>query len=250
MPKYPGDPAAELHGELNAIPSNTPTSAVASELLTYFTSGGLETGSRLPSERKLADMLGTGRSAVREALAALEILGIVEVRPGSGTYLRSNISELLPQTLSWGLMVGGQEIGDLVDIRTSLETLAARLAASLATDKDLQQLREHLTTMSTHVELDDHQAFVEADAHFHQTIATASQNQALAVVLQSVRALLRVWVERGVDSRDDSRRALDEHTRVVEAIAAHDAEAAAGAMNTHMATARERVLSVHAQRDH
>nr|WP_235472331.1 GntR family transcriptional regulator [Frigoribacterium sp. Leaf44] len=57
-------------------------------------------GSRLPPERQLAERLGVGRSAVREALAALEILGIVTVRPGSGTYLRDQTSELLPTTLS------------------------------------------------------------------------------------------------------------------------------------------------------
>lgn len=247
MPRYPGDPAAELQGKLNAIPANTPTAAVASELLTYFTSGGLSIGSRLPSERKLADMLGTGRSAVREALAALEILGIVEVRPGSGTYLRSNASELLPRTLSWGLMVGSQEVKDLVEIRTSLETLAARLAAAHAEEEGLGRIRKHLEKMAQHVDLEDPQTFVEADAHFHQEIAAASQNTALAVVLQSVRALLRVWVDRSVDTTADSCRARDEHTEIVEAIAGGDPQAAADAMAAHMATAQERVLSAHAR---
>lgn len=247
MPRYPGDPAAELQGELQAIPANTPTAAVASELLSYFTSGGLAIGSRLPSERKLADMLGTGRSAVREALAALEILGIVEVRPGSGTYLRSDASELLPRTLSWGLMVGSQEVADLVEIRTSLEILAARLAAEHAREEDLRRIRGHLEEMARHVGLEDPQAFVEADAHFHQEIAAASQNTALAVVLQSVRALLRVWVDRSVDTAEHSCHARDEHSAVLEAIAGQDPQAAAEAMAAHMVTASERVLSAHAR---
>lgn len=247
MPRYPGDPTAELQGALQAIPANTPTAAVASELLNYFTSGGLTIGSRLPSERKLAEMLGTGRSAVREALAALEILGIVEVRPGSGTYLRSSASELLPRTLSWGLMVGSQEVADLLEIRTSMETLAARLAAEHASSEDLHRIRQHLDEMTAHADLQDPQAFVEADAHFHQGIAAASQNTALAVVLQSVRALLRVWVDRSVHSPDHACRARDEHAAVLDAITARDSEAAAEAMAAHMTTASRRVLSAHAE---
>lgn len=242
MPRYPQDPAEELQGRLNALPASTPTAAVASELLRYFTSGGLEPGSRLPAERKLAEMLATGRSAVREALAALEVLGIVEVRPGSGTYLRSSASELLPRTLSWGLMLGAQDARDLMHVREALEVLAARLAAQNGDDTAVARLRDHLLTMSRHADLGDHHAFVEADAHFHQELAAIADNAALGSVLQSVRALLRVWVDRSVDNAADARRAIDEHTALVEAVRDGDVAVAETAMTAHMKTAGERIL--------
>ncbi|TLP95843.1 FadR family transcriptional regulator [Nesterenkonia salmonea] len=242
MPRYPQDPAEELQGRLNALPASTPTAAVASELLRYFTSGGLEPGSRLPAERKLAEMLATGRSAVREALAALEVLGIVEVRPGSGTYLRSSASELLPRTLSWGLMLGAQDARDLMHVREALEVLAARLAAQNRDDTAVARLRDHLLTMSRHADLGDHHAFVEADAHFHQELAAIADNAALGSVLQSVRALLRVWVDRSVDNAADARRAIDEHTALVEAVRDGDVAVAETAMTAHMKTAGERIL--------
>ncbi|MEQ3553552.1 FCD domain-containing protein [Pseudonocardia nematodicida] len=244
MPSYPTDPAAELRGRLSTIPSGTPTAAVASELLDYFTGGGIAPGARLPPERRLAEMLGTGRSAVREALAALEILGIVDVRPGSGTYLRSGASELLPRTLSWGLMLGSNSAAELVQIRAELEVLAARLAAPRIDADGLRALREALADMTGHADLADHDAFVEADARFHLALAAASGNAALAGVLQSVRALLRVWVDRSVARADDARTAIDEHTRVVDALAAADAAGAAEAMRAHMDTAADRVLSL------
>lgn len=239
MPAYPTDPADELGGKLSAIPANTPAGAVASQLLAYFTSGDLAPGTRLPPERQLAQMLGTGRSAVREALAALEILGIVHVRPGSGTYLRASASELLPQTLSWGLMLGEQEIEDLLQIRAALEVLAAETAAARVKPDKLVALREHLVQMEKHQ--NNYAAFVEADMLFHQEIATASGNQTLSGVLQSVRALLRIWVDRSISEEREALDAIAEHRRVLQALTAHDPAAARDAMTSHMRTANQRI---------
>ncbi|WP_017569296.1 FadR/GntR family transcriptional regulator [Nocardiopsis halotolerans] len=242
MPAYPTDPAENLGAQLAPIPARTPSAAVAAELLAYFTSGTLTPGSRLPSERQLAEMLGTGRSAVREALAALEILGVVNVRPGSGTYLQAGVSELLPRTLSWGLMLGDRNTGDLVQIRSALEVLVAQLAAENARPEDVRGLHAQLANMEA--ALDDHDAFVEADALFHQELASVARNDTLAVVLQSVRALLRIWLDRSVTREEDARTAIVEHTRVLEAVARHDADGAREAMLAHMGTAGARILSL------
>ncbi|MGQ1797375.1 FadR/GntR family transcriptional regulator [Kocuria oceani] len=240
MPAYPTNPADELGGRLSAIPANTPAGAVASQLLAYFTSGDLAPGTRLPPERQLAQMLGTGRSAVREALAALEILGVVHIRPGSGTYLRASASELLPQTLSWGLMLGEQKVEDLVQIRAALEVLAAETAAHRAGPDNLIALQEHLTQMREHQ--NDYAAFVEADMLFHQEMATASGNHTLSGVLQSVRALLRIWVDRSISEEAEARDAIAEHEQVLQALTAHDPAAARSAMTSHMHTANKRLL--------
>src|SRR3712207_6728276 len=88
---------AELSRALGGnIDSTTAVSEVTRRLMDYFMSGNIEPGERLPPERRLAISMGVGRSAIREALTALEILGVVHVRPGSGTYLRGTVSELLP----------------------------------------------------------------------------------------------------------------------------------------------------------
>ena len=152
-------------------------SEVAERLLAYFTSGDIAPGTRLPAERQLAASLGVGRSAVREALAALEILGIVIVRPGSGTYLRDGVSELLPRTLSWGLMLGEPRTRELVELRSGLEVQAVELAALRVTDEALGRMRANLDAMEKN--LDNLAAFVEADALFHREIAQASGNTVL-----------------------------------------------------------------------
>lgn len=239
MPAYPNDSSAEIAASIGTLTSGTAVSAVAKRLLEIFTSGSIEPGTRLPPERQLASTLGVGRSAVREALAALEILGIVDVRPGSGTYLRGNASELLPQTLSWGLMLGEPRTVELIEVRGALEIYAARLAASRISDEALARLGTHVADMRASI--DDLKAFVEADLQFHLELAQAIDNTVLLDLLQSIRSLLRVWVDRAVQEPEHALAAIDEHAAVHAAIATRDPDAAASAMAVHMNTAGKRL---------
>jgi GntR family transcriptional repressor for pyruvate dehydrogenase complex len=221
------------------MPTGTAVSAVAKRFLELFTSGDIPAGTRLPPERELAATLNIGRSAVREALAALEILGVVDVRPGSGTYLRGSASELLPETLSWGLMISAPRTHDLIVVRAGLEVLAARLAAERITADDLAQLAGHLEVMRKNI--DNPTRFIEADLKFHLHIARVAENQVLADLLQSSRSLLRVWVERGLRRGTDAEFALREHTVIYEALASGDPAAVEAAMRDHMSTASQRL---------
>lgn len=215
-------------------------SEVAERLMAYFTSGDIAAGTRLPAERQLAASLGVGRSAVREALAALEILGIVIVRPGSGTYLRDGVSELLPRTLSWGLMLGEPRTRDLVELRSGLEVQAVQLAATRITEEALERMRTNLGSMERN--LGNLSAFVEADAAFHKEIAAGSGNQVLQELLQSIRSLLRIWVDRALTDEGHAAAALKEHAEIFAALQARDAGAATVTMHSHMETASRRLL--------
>lgn len=238
MPAFP-DETSEISAALDRMPTGSAAAAVVRRLLDLFTSGTLTPGTRLPPERELAARLEVGRSAVREALAALEVLGVVDVRPGSGTYLRGTTSELLPQSLSWGMLIGQRSTSELVEVRGALEIYAARLAASRMDDAAIDRLRARLDEMRA--SLGDLQTFVEADLGFHREIATSVGNTVLLDLLQIIRSLLRVWVDRAVTDPAQAQAALDEHTAVFDAIASRDAESAANAMAGHMRTAGERI---------
>ena len=224
------------------MPRGSAVAEVAHQMTSLLARGDFPPGARMPPERQLAESLGVGRSAVREALAALEILGLVEVRPGSGTYIRDSMSELLPTTLSWGLMLAAEHTEQLSDVRSGLEVRAATLAAQRIGDDEVDLLRAHLEAMESHTE--DFPAFIEADARFHWQLAHAARNEVMADLLQTVRSLLRVWVERGLRSTDQARTACREHRAVLDAVAARDPERAAAAMTAHMATAGTRVMHV------
>ncbi len=241
MPAYPGDRATEISAALGALPAGTPVSEVARRLMDLFTSGSIEPGTRLPPERQLAATLGVGRSAVREALAALEILGIVDVRPGSGTYLRGAASDLLPQTLRWGLLIGEKSTADLLDLRSGLEIYVARLAATRVSASDLEALNAALERMKGAV--GNLKAFARADLDFHAALAVAAGNDTLVDLLHVVRSLLQVYADRAVHDEGQAVVAIHEHEKVLGAVTANDADAAASAMAVHMATASERLRS-------
>ena len=240
MPAFSDSTSDALTEALSAVPAGTPVSGVAGRMLELFTGGDLEPGTRLPPERQLASALGVGRSAVREALAALEILGIVDVRPGSGTYLRGNASELLPQTLSWGLMIGERSTDQLMELRAGLESYCARLAAERIDAEQIDALRESIEGMRAGFE--DLDAFVTADAAFHAVLGVAAGNPIVTDLLAVSRQLLRVYNDRSVYKPDDMRAAVEEHSAILEALEAHDGDRAASAMIAHMVTARERLL--------
>lgn len=239
MPAFPGEPVDEITAALGALPAGTPVSEVARRLMDLFTGGQIAPGTRLPPERQLSTSLGVGRSAVREALAALEILGIVDVRPGSGTYLRGTASELLPQTLRWGLLIGERNTAQLLELREGLEIFVVRLAAGRADQALIARLRKSVVRMRSSI--GDLALFAKADQDFHSALAEAAGNPTLTDLLHVVRSLLQVYADRAVHDPADAERAAAEHEAVLEAVGAGDGDAAASAMAIHMTTATARL---------
>ncbi|GAA1304091.1 MAG: FadR/GntR family transcriptional regulator [Brachybacterium tyrofermentans] len=220
--------------------NRSPSSAVAHRLLDLLLGESMRPGDRLPGERALAEELGVGRSAVREAISALEVLGVVETRAGSGTYLRSGTSELLPSTLSWSLLMDQERTAELSVVRGALERSAAQLAALTATAEQKAELTGIVEDQRAAA--DDPEGYVAADVAFHRVLAQIGGNALVGELLATTRTLLRVWFERSVDNREDIDRAILEHGMIAEAVAAGDAAAAGMAMEQHMATAAERLL--------
>ena len=225
-------PLPRLEGD-DAIPSQ-----IIRTLTEYFFSGDFLGGSRLPSERQLAESLGVSRAAVREAIQSLGLLGVVEIRQGDGTYLTSSGSEILPRVIEWGLFIGERRIMDLVEARQQIEVSLAGLAARRRSDDDLARLEQ------LHAEMDaapDAKAFVELDVEFHSTIARAAGNGALAGMLASITTLLRVWMARSLQAAGETSGSNAEHRAIVDAIAAKDPRSAQSAMRRHLRNAERRL---------
>lgn len=136
---------------------------------------------------------------MRGALSALDVLGIIEIRPGSGSYVREGTSEFLPRAINWGLMLGQRRTHDLVEVRTFMEGMSARLAVDRASEADVERLEEHLERMRDAGT--DVKAFIDADIAFHLETANIARNTVLSDILHSIRALLQVWMERAGTSR-------------------------------------------------
>src|SRR5262249_27260690 len=153
----------------------------AREIIRWLTqSEELAVGDKLPSERELTETFQVGRSAVREALKTLSLLGLVEIRPGSGTYLKGRTSELPPNMLDWDMILGESRGKEMIEARIEVEVILAGLAAERHSDEDLRQIRAALTEFSEAVAARDLDQFVRMDLAFHLAIARAAQSSVLA----------------------------------------------------------------------
>jgi GntR family transcriptional regulator, transcriptional repressor for pyruvate dehydrogenase complex len=213
--------------------------SLARSLIRFLLSEEVKPGDRLPSERQLAEITGVGRSAVREALKALSLLGIVQVRQGDGTYLKRAESTLLPDVIEWGLLLGERKIRDIIEVRAELEIVGARWAASRRTDADIARLKAEVETMaaSSH----DLDTFRKGDVGFHLALAKATHNEILISMLSSMHSLLDVWSRRTLQGIADLSGFYEEHRAVFQEILRGEPEAAAHAMEAHMRAALERL---------
>jgi GntR family transcriptional repressor for pyruvate dehydrogenase complex len=199
-------------------------------------SGEWGPGTRLPREADLAKQLGLSRNSLREAVRALSLARVLEVRQGDGTYVSSlEPGELLEPTLSATHLLQGRTVLELFEVRRMLEPEAAAMAAQRADAEVIAALRHQLDRMVAAGDRADD--LVEADAAFHDVIARAPGNGVLQALLRSlstntVRA--RLW--HGIADRGALDLAREEHARIYEAIAAGDTDLARAATLLHIAT--------------
>jgi GntR family transcriptional regulator, transcriptional repressor for pyruvate dehydrogenase complex len=214
---------------------------ISRKLLDYLLAGHVAPGERLPPERKLAEALGVGRGVVREALKSLTLLGLIEVRQGDGTYVKRTDSELLPQAIEWGLLLGTPRILDLVEARRHLEIIVGGLAAERRTEADLADLRTLLAEMRA--AMGDAERFVAADVAFHLRVAQAAGNETLYQIMLNIRSLLQVWISRVMHAASDYHPSLDDHLPILESIEEGDVEAARSAVAAHLERATDRLTA-------
>ncbi|MGW3950252.1 FadR/GntR family transcriptional regulator [Streptomyces sp. NPDC004752] len=210
-------------------------------LLEYLLSGEVTPGQRIPSERQLAETLATGRSTVREAIKSLSLLGLLEQRVGDGTYLSRSTSDLLPQVIEWGMLLGEKRLEDLLEARYYLEIQLAGWAAERRTEQQLERLRELAGRMRDAG--DDFDAYVAADIAFHLQVAEASGNGILTSVLTNIQSLLQAWASRVIHAAGETKTSLAMHEPVLKAVEERDADAAREAMRAHMDRAARRLQS-------
>jgi len=200
--------------------------------------GKLGPGDRLPAERQLAEEFGVSRAAVREALSALGLMGLIEVRPGEGTFVRSATEELLVAPMALLLtMEHAEALGlELLEIRVALEAEASRLAAERRTPEDLAAMEAALDRMVE--DLDTGGEGVEADWLLHHAVAAAAGN---SVMLQIMRSLQDSMLEslgryRSALLRIPSmgQTLLEEHRGIYEAIRDKDSDLAYTRMRAHI----------------
>lgn len=206
--------------------------------------GKLKKGDKLPSEREMTTMLGVSRASIREAFSALEMLGLIETRPGEGTFVSLNLEDKVIEPLSLIFMLEQDKQEDLFQLRKILEVECAKAAAFHATPEELQLMDEYVTRME-HSPDDEEINFI-ADRKLHYLLAKASNNTLLYHVLNAISEVMEVQIRnfrRGILHRTQNRAQLIlQHRNIVDAVVSRDPEKAGEAMIEHMNYIKENVV--------
>lgn len=188
----------------------------------------LQPGDRLPPERELAELLGVSRTVLREAITALEEKGLIEVRQGSGAYVRNLSSETVSECFSIFLSSATAGYLELMDIRSILDQEMAGRLAMHATQCDIDKLQQHIVRLEGLIDSPD--AFADEDAAFHYEFYRATGNHVLLTIMRPIMSLLVEAMRATFEAPGSRESSLRLHRRLVECIQARDPQGARTAM--------------------
>jgi DNA-binding FadR family transcriptional regulator len=201
-------------------------------------SGEMRPGDRLPREADLAERLGLSRNSLREAVKALSLIRVLDVRQGDGTYVTSLAPGLLLDALSFVVDFHRDDtVLEFFEVRRILEPSATALAAQRMTDDDIGGLREMLAELGDAPTID---ALVANDLEFHRRIAAGSGNNVLCSLIDSLSGpttRARIW--RGLTQEGAVAKTREQHAAILEAIASRQPELARSWATVHVAGVEE-----------
>jgi GntR family transcriptional repressor for pyruvate dehydrogenase complex len=230
-----------------AVPEKRKSRSLTYELVDQLSAdmqnGSLQSGQKLPTEAAIMARFGVSRTVVREAISKLQAAGLVQTRHGIGTFVLAQ-SESPSFRVNPGQLSTLHDVIALLELRISIETEAAALAAVRRTEANLGVMQEAMAAFSSAIE--EGRDAIAADFQFHHEIARATQNNHFADMMNSLgsQSIPRARLETSpaVDATRLAylRRVHQEHENILNAIAAQDAESARAAMRTHLSNSRDR----------
>lgn len=217
---------------LTPVTRTTLTADICRKMVGHLIRGHWREGEKIPPERELCLKLGVGRASLREALKALEIMGMIETRLGDGTYACKR-SEFFSRPLLWAITSSSTaDARELIEARIVIEGELAGLAAERADAQSIKLLGEELERMERMK--NDPQGFVQADLNFHLVIGHAASNKILMNALGLIRNLLQQWIVSAVAVPGVPAKACAQHKKLLLAIKARDSAGARKAMQKHL----------------
>lgn len=227
-------------------------SQLVNRLTMYFADeileGRLKRGDQIESDRELAKKLNVGRSAVREALKVLDVLGMIDIRLGQGTYITSRETNFFSVPLSWSLFLDGAQVKSILQVRGALELRAVQLAAQCEDKNKLDKLTDiYYRMQKTFQESKDTenlqnalQETLNADIEFHTCIAECSGNPIILSMLTTIRNFLKRVSGTGMVDAEQLQAVVEEHQKLYGAIISGNVDAATQIMTKHLAASMAR----------
>jgi GntR family transcriptional repressor for pyruvate dehydrogenase complex len=229
------DGAAEMQPawpRFAVVDRSTLPQEIAARLLDLIKAEQLRPGDKLPAERELAAEMHVSRPVLREALRALSIMNVVEIRQGAGTYITALEPQQLVSHLEFVFSKDPVALAQVIETRRVVEVGNVRLAAQRITPDEVADLATLLKQLRASV--DDAHRFAELDIAFHDAVCDAAGNFLLAQFMRIINTLAKVSRERTGAAAMTRKRALQDHEAILSALRAKDPAAAAAAMEAHL----------------
>ncbi len=226
--------------EANIWPESQPkkSALVAEWVLKQIRSQEYPDGAKLPSEREIARQLGISRPPVREALSALQLAGIVEIRTGDGTYVKSAapVSKMVSDTMS--VLEESESPFEVMQARRLLEEGIIRLAVKQATEEDVLMLEQALDRMKDAVSTNDLARYFQSNREFHLLVAASTHNGVVEkllkyLLLSEEKKLWQESIQRYVSDPDHIKKYAARHERILLAIRERNVDKAIREMKEH-----------------
>ena len=230
MPRF--DPARTRSLPFSTVGRHRVYEELVRQVQESIAAGRLKPGDKLPPERALAERFRVSRSSVRDAIRALQLMGLVRSRQGGGTTVCELSAESLVAPLSKALAAREELVEELLEARKLIEPALAARAAALATPEEVAKLAAILERQREKTRRD--QPILEEDSDFHYTIALAARNGVVRRMVDLLMDLLRESRMRGMQVPGRPQRSLAGHRRVLLAIQRRDPRAAHAAMLRHL----------------
>ena len=213
---------------------------IVRQIRTLISEGKLKSGDRLPPERDLAERFKVSRPSVREALRALESMGLIEIRLGEGTFVREISVDSLIEPLALVMLTQREAVKELFEARRLLEPAIAGLAARRSTAEEIHEMELILEEQAREVATG--RTGLTQDAAFHAAIASSAHNRAITRIVYALIDLLTQSREEALQVPGRAARSHQDHRRILEAIRQRDATSAQRAMLDHL-VAVERLIT-------
>jgi GntR family transcriptional repressor for pyruvate dehydrogenase complex len=228
------------------IARTTLTAAAFEQLISHVVKGSWKAGDRIPPERELCQQLGIARTSLREALKAMELIGMLDSRVGDGTFVCPR-TEFLSRPLLWAFTGSDHtELHDIMEARTIIEENLAGLAAERGSDEDIARIGESVQAMRDSIARGD--SILEADMSFHIAICQAARNEVLRNAVQLLRNLMRQWIYYKLLIPEVAPLVLKRHVAIYRAIARRKSSSARSEMRHHLEETMRLVTQVVEQR--
>lgn len=215
---------------------------IIDNLISMIASGELKPGDKLPPEPELMEQFGVGRGSIRQAIGALELIGLITVRPGHGTHVTHSNDKIQAKSIGWSLLtIGHEKIRELVEARVELEQAIVKLAAERATEEEIAEIKAQQKKLKEAKR--SGRKLIRADLGFHTALAKASQNSVLLRFLSELRQPIRHWMEQKARYDWGYDQVIEQHEAILKAVEAHDPQTAQSAMRIHVEMAGEKLVS-------